>query len=63
VIGAGGILLQTVEDAGLPVLVFVAVIITGIELTAVDFRCIALKPGTFRLVARHRLASPRLNQP
>ncbi len=44
--GVGGPLLKTVVDAGVPVLVFGAMLIVGMELTGEDFRRIARRPGT-----------------
>jgi BASS family bile acid:Na+ symporter len=42
----GGSLLKTVVDAGVPVLVFFAMVVVGMELTTDDFRRVALQPGT-----------------
>jgi predicted Na+-dependent transporter len=42
----GGPLLKTVVDAGVPVLVFFAMVVVGMELTAGDFRRVARQPGT-----------------
>src|SRR5437868_11596269 len=41
----GGSLLKTVVDAGVPVLVFFAMIVVGMELTTKDFRRVARQPG------------------
>jgi predicted Na+-dependent transporter len=39
-------LLKTVVDAGVPALVFFAMAVVGMELTADDFRRVARQPGT-----------------
>jgi BASS family bile acid:Na+ symporter len=39
-------LLKTVVDAGVPVLVFFAMVVVGMELTTDDFRQVARQPGT-----------------
>jgi bile acid:Na+ symporter, BASS family len=38
--------LKTVVDAGVPVLVFFAMVVVGMELTVADFRRVARQPGT-----------------
>jgi len=38
--------LKTVVDAGVPVLVFFAMVVVGMELTTDDFRRVARQPGT-----------------
>jgi predicted Na+-dependent transporter len=39
-------LLKTVVEAGVPILVFFAMAVVGMELTTDDFRRVALQPGT-----------------
>lgn len=39
-------MLKTVVDAGVPVVVFFAMVVVGMELTADDFRRVARQPGT-----------------
>src|SRR5262245_56634543 len=40
------LVLKTVVDAGVPALVFFAMVVVGMELTADDFRRVARHPGT-----------------
>ena len=39
-------MLKTVVDAGVPALVFFAMVVVGMELTTDDFRQVARQPGT-----------------
>jgi BASS family bile acid:Na+ symporter len=42
----GGALLKTIVDAGVPILVFGAMVVVGLELTTDDFRRVARQPAT-----------------